>query len=271
MKLLRPQADASEGGNNMEWLTTFNDLMTLLMVFFVLLFTMSSIDTQKLKDFQSALQSGLGVLGEGQLTGIGVLQIEPIGQLDADATEKLYETLEDTEDADETGPSTDKADTEEKSVPSDVQTDPQEQRMRAAAAIIHALPEVSATYADQSICITLKDRVLFALGSADIHPEARAVLDRLITVIEPLPNAIRIEGHTDNVPIRSGRYFSNWELSVQRAVNMVKYFIQSGRVSPQRMSAAGYGAAKPIAPNDTAAHRALNRRVEIILNMEETE
>ena len=78
---------------------------------------------------------------------------------------------------------------------------------------------------------------------------------------------VRIEGHTDNVAIRSGRFPSNWDLSIVRAVHVVKYFIDAGKIAPQRLSAVGYGESKPLYPNDSPANREKNRRVEIILEL----
>ena len=258
----------------MEWLTTFNDLMTLLMVFFVLLFTMSSVDTKKLKDFQSALQSGLGVLGAGQLTGIGVLQVEPIGDLDAYASQKMYEQAEDGEKTDETESDNAGADgpADGRSEAGD-DTAAQQPDTGSSATIqtIEAIEGVDAVASNKSIYITLGDRVLFPPGTATIHRKACAMLDKIAAVVRPLPNTLRVEGHTDDIPIHSGRFPTNWELSVKRSVNIVKYLIERGQIAPHRLSAAGYGASKPVFTNDTPQNRALNRRVEIILNMEENE
>jgi chemotaxis protein MotB len=127
---------------------------------------------------------------------------------------------------------------------------------------------VAATQSIKGVLITIEDRVLFATGKGEINPEGLPVLDRILQVIAKLPYPIRIEGHTDNVPIHTRRFPSNWELSVARAVNVVKYFVDRGGMEPSRLSAVGYGEIDPLVPNDTPAHRSQNRRVEIVLVME---
>ena len=84
-------------------------------------------------------------------------------------------------------------------------------------------------------------------------------------MIQKTSNHVRVEGHTDNVPINTKRFPSNWELSTSRAVNVIKYFIRQRKVKPQRLSAVGYGESKPVFSNDTPENRARNRRVEIVI------
>ena len=109
------------------------------------------------------------------------------------------------------------------------------------------------------------DKVLFKTGLAELEPEKYSKLKRLGTIIRDVDCSLRIEGHTDNVPIHTARYSSNWELSAARAVAVVKYFISECGIAPERLSAAGYADSKPRWPNDTALHRAKNRRVEVTL------
>jgi chemotaxis protein MotB len=108
------------------------------------------------------------------------------------------------------------------------------------------------------------EKILFATGSAQVKPEGRRVLDSVAQAISRLPGEIRVEGHTDPVPISSERFPSNWELSVARATSVVRYLIERG-VAEQRLSAAGYAYHRPIADNDSAEGRARNRRIEIVL------
>ena len=213
------------------WLTTFNDLITLLMVFFVLLFMMSSIDVKKLKEFQYALQSGLGVLKEGQRVSVGL--IEPPFPSDLEEIEK--------------------------EVPDEIQD---------FVKAFDSEPEITATYTKKGVLITLSNTILFQFGMADINPESFPVLDKIAAIISKTSESVRVEGHTDNLPIHTEKFPSNWELSIKRAVNVVKYFVGIGKIPPQRLSAVGYGESKPLFPNDTTEHRAANRRVEILLEME---
>ena len=217
------------------WLTTFNDLITLLMVFFVLLFTMSSIDIIKLKDFQNALQSGLGVLKEGQKVSVGL--IDPPSPSEVESVTTLEEI--------------------EENVPDEIQD---------FIKAFDSESEIAATYTKKGVLITLSDTILFQFGMADINLESFPVLDKIASIINKTPESVRVEGHTDNVPVvHSKRFPSNWELSITRAVNVVKYFVEIGKIHPQRLSAVGYGESKPLFPNDTPEQRAGNRRVEILL------
>ena len=224
-KLLKEPADVKE--EPPKWLITFNDLMTLLMVFFVLLFAMGSVDVKMLKTFQNSLQSALGVLEEGQKVSIEIP---------------------------DTGPTYGKEDQE---------------KIEDPIKALDLEPEISVTYTKEGIVITLEDKVLFTSGIADINPDAYPILDTIGAAIKKMPESIRVEGHTDNDAIRTDRFPSNWELSTARAVNVVRYFVESGKIPPRRLSAVGYGEAKALFPNDTPEHKAKNRRVEIILVKEE--
>jgi chemotaxis protein MotB len=117
--------------------------------------------------------------------------------------------------------------------------------------------------------ITLQDAILFHSGIAEINSRAYPTLDGIIANIKDMSHPIRIEGHTDDDPIHTGRYPSNWELSTARAVNVLKYFVDKGKTPPERLSAVGYGESRSVFPNDTPEHKAKNRRVEIVVIMEE--
>ena len=128
-----------------------------------------------------------------------------------------------------------------------------------------AEPGINVSYSDQGAHITFEDFLLFDFGKANINPGGLAFLDKMAALIEKIPYPVRVEGHTDNVPIHTARYPSNWELSIARAVNVVKYFAQSGKINPQRLSAVGYGQTRPLVLNDSPVNRTRNRRVEIVI------
>ena len=111
----------------------------------------------------------------------------------------------------------------------------------------------------------LTDRVLFDLGSAELRPDGHRILDALADGLRQLPNPVAVEGHTDNLPIHSSVYASNWELSTGRASSVVRYLIEHQRVPATRLSAAGYADQHPAASNATAGGRALNRRVQVVV------
>ncbi len=116
----------------------------------------------------------------------------------------------------------------------------------------------------EGVKVAFTGDVLFKSGQAKIDPRMDPILDTLGQAIMETKRPVRIEGHTDNVPIHTKKYPSNWELSVARAVNVLRYLVKKGYVMPDRISAVGYGPYRPVAPNDTPAHRALNRRIDVI-------
>jgi len=226
--------------NSASWLTTFNDLVTLLMVFFVLLFSMSTIDVKKMSDFQYALQSGLGVLKEGKQVSVEVKDKQPVKDMSHIHTQAEGATKAQQQQA--------------------MQAD-----IESALGSLETAIGIRMTYTEQGARLGFEDSVFFDFGRAEIRSEGYAVLDKLAGVLKKMSYPIRVEGHTDNVPIHTQRFPSNWELSTARAVNVVKHFADAGRIGPQRLSAVGYGESKPLVANDSRQQRAKNRRVEIVL------
>ena len=132
-----------------------------------------------------------------------------------------------------------------------------------------AMPWIEASVTGNEVTISLEGSVAFEPGTADISPRVFPALEGIGKLINRIPNAVRVEGHSDNVPICTQRFPSNWELSIARAVNVTKYLIEHANVSPLRLSAVGYGDSRPLLPNDTEKHKAKNRRVEIVLLKED--
>jgi chemotaxis protein MotB len=229
----------NEAANPPSWLITFNDLITLLMVFFVLLFSMGNINAQKAEKLVGSLQGALGVLREGKKVGIQVVTpIQPTGPAASEGSgepscngSRLQEVTRNAMD--------------------DLAND----------------PEIKVVQTPKGLFITLSDGILFQSGVSELLPEGFPVLNKIIQVLQRNQLAVRVEGHTDNMSIRNGRFPSNWELSIARAVHVVKYFTDAGKIDPQRLSAVGYGESKPLYPNDSPQHREKNRRVAIILEM----
>ena len=118
---------------------------------------------------------------------------------------------------------------------------------------------------EKQIKITLNIPVLFASGNATIGESTKQVLAGVSKVLEAVPNAVIIEGHTDNMPVSQGAYPSNWELSVARAYSVIEYFVKEQKIDPARFIAAGYGEFRPVASNNTPEGRAQNRRIEIVM------
>jgi chemotaxis protein MotB len=125
--------------------------------------------------------------------------------------------------------------------------------------------DMKVSVCEKGVVLQLSDRILFEAGQADILPEAKRLIEHVGKIVADHPAySLRIEGHTDNTPIRNGRYPSNWELSTSRAVNVVRYLLDKRIIAADRLLAAGFGEYKPLYPNDTLENRARNRRVELL-------
>ena len=242
------------------WITTFADLVTLLLVFFILLFTMSKIEIDKFQQAMLSIQRSLGQTGMNN----------SIVPLPSEAQRKIPSQLD--AELDPEPPKPNSRDEEELNQASDP-TPAVSQQWRALA------EQLRSTIADKSlandvdidvpiegtIVIQVKGQALFDSGSADLNFQVDEVLDNLIKVFEQRYDfTINIQGHTDNLPLRSSRYESNWELSALRATTVLRHFISKG-ISPKRLTATGYGDSVPIDTNETPRGRANNRRIEFVL------
>ena len=216
--------------NTNAWMDTYADTITLLLTFFILLYSMSSTDNEKLKVIAAALK--------GEITGIPT---------------KLEDTPDALEGVLEQGIGL---------------KNPYDALVEQVQDIINesGLTEsIKIREEDTGIVLQLSESILFDTGRADLKPESTKVLDIISKLIPSIQNDIMVQGHTDNVPINSSTYKSNWELSTQRAVCVVKYFIENKGLDPTRFSATGYGEYKPLVDNTTSENRAINRRVDILI------
>ncbi len=117
----------------------------------------------------------------------------------------------------------------------------------------------------EGLVVTFSEKYMFDSGKAEIYPEAKKVIQEIASLLVDEPNRISIEGHTDNTPINTLEFPSNWELSTKRATNVLKYLLEELKFSPKRLTAAGFGEWHPVAPNDTFENKAKNRRVDLIV------
>ncbi|HDL19055.1 MAG TPA: chemotaxis protein MotB, partial [Bacteroidetes bacterium] len=125
--------------------------------------------------------------------------------------------------------------------------------------------EIDFKISKNGIAIRMKEKLLFDLGKADIKPSASPILKKIGALAKGWPNNIRVEGHTDNLPIHTLQFPSNWELSAIRAINVVHFLQDQCQVSPTKIYSIGYGENRPLVPNDSPDNRSKNRRVEIYL------
>jgi len=243
---------AEEGGGGCPpWMTTFSDLMSLLLTFFVLLLSMASLDQKKIKEALGSLKGALGVLEGGFKTEVSKELILPSAGL-VPPKKLVMRQL--------------------KKVLSNYIRPGRGKSSKSKEGYIKSEEEkkgpVEIRETKEGIVVSVVGGILFEPGSDVLKPEGKKVLDKIIELVKNLNYPIRIEGHTDDTPVEGGKFKSNWELSVARAISVLRYFISKG-IPPQRLSVAGYGPYKPLYPNDTPEHRARNRRVDIVILVKE--
>lgn len=218
-----------------EWLATYGDMMTLLLVFFVLLFSMSNVDSQKYRAVVQSISGSLGMLDSGT-----TVSMEPLinnypsdSPTDSPTVNKEFSDLQE-----------------------ELQKMLEDQNLKG---------RVKLELNERGLTVRFLDNVLFDSGKADLKPEAKEIIDNVSAILQQSKKKITVEGHTDNVPISTYIYPSNWELSTTRAVNVVKYMIDFGQIDPIRLSAAGYADQHPISDNNTPDGRKNNRRVDMVI------
>ncbi|GAA0767645.1 OmpA family protein [Clostridium subterminale] len=221
------------------WLATYADTVTLLLTFFVLLYSLSTVDSQKLQQIAAAMQSAFS--GKADKS---ILEFNSSSG-DVPIVGKPQLTVEDAQE------------NENLEIVEDVLTYIKENDLENDVQI----------YEDEKgLNIQMKDSVLFDTGKAELRSDSKNVLDKVSDLIGKVDNKIIIEGHTDNIPINKPGMPNNWHLSSDRALSVLDYFLDNNKVlNPKRFSAQGCGEYKPIAPNDTNEGRAKNRRVNIIV------
>lgn len=222
------------------WMTTYSDLMTQLVVFFVLLFSFSVLNQQKFQQFIASYQ-GMGIL-DGGVSPIVETEPAPLDYPQNIDTPEAAAALARAREMMETY---------------------QTVKNFLAASGLESMVEVR--YEEQGIALDIKERILFDSGKADLKPEAARLLDKLAELLVRIPNEVRVEGHTDNRPIHTLQFPTNWELSAARAARVVRYFIEEHHLKPERFVAVGYGEYRPLYPNDTPEHMAENRRVVLLI------
>jgi chemotaxis protein MotB len=227
-------------GSSERWLISYADFITLLLVFFIVLYSMSKIDQNKYDALKAALASSMTVVNlkgaSGQsdpsvLSGTqGVLPaMDSLIQLEQTEFEKMKEDIEQV--------------AEEEGLEGDIET----------------------KLDREGLTVSISNAGFFEPGEALLRTEMIESLDRLARMFKAQEHDLRIEGHTDNLPIRTERYPSNWELSACRATAIVRFLIERHGYDPRRLSALGFGEYDPKVANDSEAHRAQNRRVDIVV------
>ncbi len=247
-----------EHENSERWLLTYADMITLLVAFFIMLYAMSVMNQAKFQQLAISVRSGFGESvtngvptifsrGGGLNATPSVINSSKSGQTSSDTFLKDIKDIQQRHDSD---------------------------GLDKAYALVKAYIEkknlqgvMHVERTERGVIVTvMTDKMLFAPGQADLRPEDAGLLNAVGDVLQKavVDNPVRVEGHTDSLPIHTVRFPSNWELSTTRATTVLRYFEARG-ISPKRLEAGGYADQRPMAPDDTEAHRALNRRVEIVV------
>lgn len=223
------QEESSPGSPT--WLTTYSDLVTLLLCFFVLLFSFSTVDAQKFKAIMSSFQGGTGVL-EGGTTINPPIPVDDEQEVESELID-LMEYLEEY------------------------------------AKTLGLGNKITVKIEERGIVVRFMDDVFFDSGSAKIKIESFEILKSVAELLnreEFINRQIRIEGHTDSDPIlKSSKYPTNWELSSDRATNVLRYLVEVESIEGERVSSSNYSYYRPIVPNDSPENKAKNRRVDVII------
>jgi chemotaxis protein MotB len=227
-----------EPENTERWMLTYLDMITLLMAFFTIMYAMSTADMAKFKTLSNSLSMAFGSSGssggKNMLTNYSGTTIEN--------QNNSFVNIRDNN--------------EFKSVV---------KMVKEYAAKQGISKKIDAKITERGLVVNLADSLLFESGSAELSTKAQELLDRLADILFATKKQIRVEGHTDNMPIHTERYQSNWQLSTDRATNVIIYWITKYPNQASNLSAAGYGEFRPVASNDTPEGRTLNRRVDMVI------
>ncbi|MEN8189995.1 MAG: flagellar motor protein MotB [Thermodesulfobacteriota bacterium] len=227
-----PKCDCSGGAP--AWMVTYSDLVTLLLTFFVLLLSMANMDEDKFIQASSSVRDAFGHYSKPASSqfSIPIIPSPPISKfapIKNEMATRIYKRI--------------KSQIKASKIPEDVELIKRD---------------------DDTIILRINESILFRQGESRLNPESYPVLRRIADILRPLPMRLRIEGHTDNVLI-SNRKINNWNLSVDRAISVLRFFNKANLLPLDRMSAVGYGLERPAFPNSTEQGRTKNRRVDFIL------
>ncbi|MGQ9687627.1 MAG: OmpA/MotB family protein [Desulfobaccales bacterium] len=240
----RPRSAPTDaaGPSRERWLVSYADYVTLLLAFFVTIYAISRLDNSKLIQAQHSIHRALNAP-----LFLGGFPLEPdLGEVPASGSR-----------GDLPG--------------AGLMASPKTQIEEVSHLVQKSLQEktdfrdIRLMITGRGLVIHLPEFLFFASGEAQIRPEAEALLNRLADILQKIPNQVVVEGHTDNRPINTPQFPSNWELSVHRATSLVRYLVEKHNLDPARFAAAGYGEYAPLASNDNEAGRSLNRRVDIVI------
>ena len=241
--------------NHERWLVSYGDFITLLFAVFVTLYAMSQTDKKKVEEVAASYRSAFGVTSgtsAGKPSIMKNAEIMPIPSM-RPSLKNPVEPKTKTRDGKEKIKATKK---EFKEILVSIEK---------FLITKNALDKVNVEIIRRGLVISLKEAGFFNSGSAVIEPSSYELLAKIAECLIPYSNQISFEGHTDNIPIHSQAFPSNWELSTARATSLAHFFIEQHKFAPQKISVTGYGEFRPVAENDSEEGRKQNRRVDIVL------
>ena len=281
--MIRRRESHEEHANHESWAIPYGDLVTLLLAFFVTMYSISSVNAGKYRVLSDSLNAAFsGVPRTPQVVDIGENALSINSSLPINEVNRMFTA---GLPAHERMPLPQANGTVRVGQASPGSADPRDAENRARAEYELALTArlqqmqadvgnaVSSLVRDGTVAIhrrgdnlevQISTDILFGSGAAELAPRATAPLQSLAHALQPWPNGVRVEGHTDDRPIHTAQFLSNWELSAARAASVVHLFADNG-VAPQRMSVVGLGEYTPLQVNDSAAGRNANRRVTVTI------
>ena len=248
--------------NHERWLITYADLITLLLVFFIIMYAMSKVDVQKYSVLAQALNMQFQKADSVLDKGFGVSGQMTPKQGDAQTPDRTTNQNQDDqkEEKDKTKPEENEKEKREKELQDllkQVQAYIKDQNLEA---------QVSASDSERGVAITLNDLFLFDLGKADLKAASFPILQKLASLFPTLNSKVSIEGHTDNLPLATGSPFKdNWGLSFARSLSVLRYFSDTAKLDDNKFIATAYADTMPKVANTSDENRSKNRRVEIIV------
>lgn len=234
------KSSRKEKDNTERWMLSYLDFITLLMIFFLMMYAISNVDSKKAQELARSLK-----IAFNQGSGQNVIAI-------SDSTNSPPDVVDSTDDPDDSSAETEKL--------SDIK-----EKVDELVNNSELKGSVTTSIQERGLIISFNDNVFFNSGEAEIKPDWQSKLISISKVLNGIDNYIHVEGHTDNVAINTNYFHSNWQLSAVRAANVVEFLITKGNVKPERLSSLGYGEYRPVQSNDTEEGRAANRRVDIVI------
>ena len=240
--------------NHERWLVSYADFITLLFAVFVVLYAMGQSDKKKVEEVMQSIQSSFGMTNAGaNAAKINVIPSQAITIIPSLKPELSVTPVGRTRSG-------------------QVKTRAEEKDFRQIKSAVEAYlvkqganNKVTLEITRRGLIVSLKEAGFFNSGQATIRPDAYELINTIAEVMSQYNNPLRIEGHTDNVPISTAQFPSNWELSTARATNGLKYLLTHFDVDANKISATGYAEFRPIADNTTVEGRARNRRVDLVM------